>query len=292
MSELVLLHGEIVEAAEARVSVFDAGLAHGAGLFETVRVYHGNPFRLDEHLRRMRQSGQRLGIALPWDDAELTRGVERVLQANELRDARLRITATPGDARTAESSPEDASPPATLLIAAQAFDSYPAEHYRRGMTVCVSSFKQSRNDPLAGHKTLSYFPRLLALREAHARQCGEALWFTADNRLAEGSISNVFLVSNEKLLTPPLDTPVLPGVARKVVLEGAAAERIAAEERALTIDDLLAADEVFLTNVILEVMPVCRVERHAVGDEKVGEITRRLHEAYRRMAARECRIGA
>jgi branched-chain amino acid aminotransferase len=287
MSEQVYLNGEIVAADRAALSVFDSGLSHGAGLFETLRTYAGRPFRLDAHLARMRRSAERLSIPCPWDDGELRHALTRLLQINELADARVRITITPGNVREGVSGE---APRPSMLIAAQKMEPYPTDLYRQGMTVCISSFRLSRTDPLAGHKTVSYFPRLLALREAQRKQCGEALWFTTDNQLAEGCISNVFLVRGETGFTPPIDTPILPGIAREVVLECAEALRVAVEQRPLTIDDLLAADEVFLTNSIMEVMPICRVERHAVGDEKVGEITRRLHEAYRDVVVRECQL--
>ena len=118
------------------------------------------------------------------------------------------------------------------------------------------------------------------LRDAQERHCGEAIWFTPENALAEGSISNVFLVRENRLLTPPLDTPVLPGITRALVLQLAESLQIPAEEKACTIDDLLDAEEVFLTNAIMEVMPVTRVEKKAIAEEKVGLITRRLNEAY------------
>src|SRR5262249_7396405 len=123
MSELVLLNGEIVDSADARLSVFDAGITHGAGLFETVRVYNANPFRLDEHIKRMRLPAARLPIAIPWADAEWPRAASRVLQANELREARMRITVPPGDPRAGGA---DERPPATLLITAQKFEAYAA----------------------------------------------------------------------------------------------------------------------------------------------------------------------
>ncbi len=288
-TDMVFLNGAIVEAGEARLSAFDAGVSHGAGLFETIRAYAGVAFRLSDHLQRLRRSGEKLGVPIPWSNDELSAAVARVLQANELSDARMRLTVTPGDLR-AGGAEEGEPHPATLLITAQKFEAYPAEFYQRGMTVCVSSFRQSRSDPLAGHKTVSYFPRILGLREAHRKQCGEALWFTTESLLAEGCVSNVFVVRNEVLMTPPLDTPVLPGIARAVVLSCASEQRIRVEERPLTINDLLDADEVFLSNTVMEVMPVCRVERHAVADEKIGEVTRQLHEAYRRCVRTECRI--
>lgn len=282
--EHVYVNGEIVAADDARLSAFDGGISHGAGLFTTLRTYHGKPFRLPAHLARMRRSAERLALPMPSEDGEIDDAVRRLLRASGLGDARLRITITPGSVRAAAGD----SPSPTVLITAQQAESYPPEFYRRGMTVCVSSFKQHKDEPTVGHKTVSYFSRLLALREAHRKHCGEAIWFTTDNHLAEGSISNIFVVRDETVLTPPVDTPLLPGIARAVVLEVCAALRITALEQPLTINHLLEADQVFLTNSIMEVMPVCRIERHAVGDEKVGDVTRRLHEGYRDVVWKEC----
>lgn len=287
MSEKVFLNGELVPAESARVSVFDAGLTHGAGLFETIRAYSGRPFRLEQHVARMRRSANKLSIAMPWDDAEIERGILMLLAANRLGDARLRLTLTPGSLRRLRDEDDDDP---TLLATAQAFEAYPPELYRKGMSVCIASFKQTGTDPTAGHKTLSYFPRLLGLHEAQRRHCAESLWFTTENLLAEGCVSNVFLARGDTLLTPPLETPVLPGIARGAVLELAMQRRMTIEQRPLMIEDLLKADEVFLTNTIMEVMPVCRIERHAVGNEKVGEMTRQLHEAYRDLVWKECRL--
>jgi branched-chain amino acid aminotransferase len=281
-TEHVYLNGRLVAADEARVGVFDAGLLHGVGLFETMRAYNGVVFRLDDHLERLRRSAAALKIALPGDLAPWKQGVSQLLEANGLTSARVRLMVTPGDVRrAAQGGGQQQTADCTVLIAAGPMTPYPAEMYQKGMTVLVSGFKQGRYDPMCGHKTISYFPRLIALRDAQMRGCGEALWFTTENLLAEGSISNVFLVKDELLKTPPVDTPILPGVARKVVLEQATAQKISFQELPLTVKDLLGADEVFLTNSVMEVMPVCRVEAHTVGDEKPGPITQRVAEAYR-----------
>ena len=128
--------------------------------------------------------------------------------------------------------------------------------------------------------------RLRGLRADGQAQCLDALWFTTENRLAEGCISNVFIVSKGVLRTPPLETPVLPGIARACVLELAAARELETREEPLTINELLDADEVFLTNTIMRVMPVIRVERKDIAEGKVGPITQRLLDAYRALTAR------
>jgi len=126
------------------------------------------------------------------------------------------------------------------------------------------------------------------LREAQRARCIEALWFTTKNTLAEGCISNVFIVRGGILRTPPLDTPVLPGITRGVVLELAQRNEIEAKEEPLGVHDLLDADEVFITNSIMRIMPVVRVEKSEIGGARVGEMTRRISAAYRELVKTEC----
>jgi branched-subunit amino acid aminotransferase/4-amino-4-deoxychorismate lyase len=120
------------------------------------------------------------------------------------------------------------------------------------------------------------------------KKAAEAIWFTTDGRLAEGCVSNVFLVKGGAMGTPPVATPVLPGVARRAVLEVAAKENIQFVERELFINDLLEAEEVFLTNVIMGVMPVVGIEAHTVGDGKVGPVVKRLMGCYESMVRQRC----
>jgi branched-subunit amino acid aminotransferase/4-amino-4-deoxychorismate lyase len=130
---------------------------------------------------------------------------------------------------------------------------------------------------------------MLALKQAHEKKAAEALWFTIDGQLAEGCVSNVFLVKDSKLFTPRTNTPVLPGIARKTVCELAIANKIVLIEKDLTIDDLLDADEVFITNVIMQVMPVVGIEKHNVGQSKPGEITKKIQEHYDKFVKNNCR---
>jgi len=128
---------------------------------------------------------------------------------------------------------------------------------------------------------------LLALRDAHRGRAAEAIRFNTKNRLAEGAISNVFLVRDGRLLTPPVEEGLLPGITRAAVLELAAEVYVPAEQRALAVHDLLDADEVFLTNSIMEIMPVARVEAREIGRGKPGPVTAKLADAYRALVARE-----
>ncbi len=277
--EKVFLNGEIINAAEAKVSVKDSGLLYGAGLFETMRCDGGKVFALEDHLERLFNSAEKLAINNPYDKQYITDAIYKILAANDLSDARLRLTLTNGSVGDGD----EAEP--TLLITATDFQAYPAEYYQKGVTVALTDYRQNPTDPTCGHKTTNFFARLLALNYAHRKHAAEALWFTTDNRLAEGCISNVFLVKDNVVYTPRLDTPVLGGVTRKTICQIAERESIKLIEKDLEISDVLAADEIFVTNVIMLILPVVRVEAHTVGDGKVGPITRRLTECLQKVAA-------
>jgi len=284
MREWVSLNGQLMPADRAQVSVFDAGLMQGIGLFETMRAYDGRVFRLQRHLDRLANSARELGWSVLPDPGELRDNIEQVVGATEHEDTRVRLTVTTGTLRPIEQE----TPELTVIATASPGVKYPPECYTKGVTVLVSGYRQGKHDPLARHKTTSYFGRLASLREAHARGAFETLWLTYDDRLAEGAISSLFLVRNEQLFTPPLDAPVLPGITRATVIELAVELGIPVREQALTLDDLREADEAFLTNSLMELVPVVRVVREPIGAEKPGEITAQLYEAYGKLVEREC----
>jgi len=273
--EKVFLNDKLVDADKATVSVTDSGFLYGAGLFETMRSYNGVVFKLDAHLERLFASAKAISINNPYDKKYFADAVYAVLRSNELADARLRLTVTGGSMSDSQEQRK-----LTLLIAATKLQPYPAEYYKKGVLVVLSAFRQNPADPLCGHKTTSYYSRLISLNTAHQKKAAEALWFTTDNRLAEGCVSNIFLVKNSVLYTPLLNTPVLPGIMRKTVCEIASENSIQLVEKDLYIDDLLDADEVFLTNVIMQVMPVVGVEKHTVGNGKVGAMMKKLKEYF------------
>lgn len=271
----VFLNDGIVDAASAKVSAGDSSFLYGMGLFETMRAVAGSVFALDAHFQRLFASAEALSINIAWDKGYITEAIGKVLEANNLTDARMRLTVSNG---TMNAEGQDQP---TLLITATELTGYPAEYYDKGVAVILSDFRQGA-DQMAGHKTTSYFGRLIALDIAHKKGAAEALWFTAENILAEGCISNVFIVKDGVVFTPQLKTPVLGGIARKTVIEIAKAEGVRLEEKNLTIKDLLGADEVFLTNVIMMALPVVAVEAHTVSDGKVGAVTKKLIECFKK----------
>ncbi|HWE93986.1 MAG TPA: aminotransferase class IV [Tepidisphaeraceae bacterium] len=291
----VWINGQFKDDAEAGVSLRDSGLLHAAGVFTTMRAYGGRVFRMPQHLRRLRDSCDALFIPLPHKDEALTAAAEELLGRNELGDARLRLTVTRGAVTQDPLHGMRLEP--TVFLTCAALEAYPLEYYERGMTVILlDEQKLNPYDIQAGHKTLDYLSRFAGLRAATQRKAGEAIWFNVHNYLQSGSISNVFLVEEEKLLTPPTNfelrapsvaaavpyprSNVLPGITRAAVIELARELGIEVQVAAVDVNRLLAAQEVFLTNSIMGLMPVCRIERKAVGEDRPGEVTTRLAERY------------
>jgi branched-chain amino acid aminotransferase len=294
------LNGNLVEESQAVISLRDTGLLHAAGVFTTMRSYGGRVFRLDQHLKRLRDSCDTLFIPLRFKDDELTSAAGQLLERNGLSDARLRLTVTRGQAASDPVHGLRLEPNAFLT--ATELEPYPAEFYQRGMTVVLlDEQKLNPYDAQAGHKTLNYFSRLTALREANRRGAGEALWFNVHNYLQSGSVSNVFIVKAGRLITPPtpaemLDaavreampypkSAVMPGITRAAVMEIAAQDGIEVQLTSIDVTQLLEADEVLLTNSIMGVMPVCRIERRAIGHDKPGPITLALAQRLKELVS-------
>ena len=281
--EKVFLNDKLIDTEKARISATDSGFLYGAGLFETMRSYNGVVFALKDHLERLFTSAGALFINNPFDEEYLTDAIYKVLKANKLTDARLRLTLSNGPMAGAE---EQLKP--TLLITATKLQPYPGEYYKKGVMVILSASRQNTFEPTCGHKTTSYFSRMITLNMAHQQRAAEALWFTTDNRLAEGCVSNVFVVKDSVIHTPGIETPVLAGIARKTVCEIASTNSIKLVEKDLYINDVLGADEIFLTNVIMQIMPVNKVEKHIVGDGKVGVMTQRLQISFDELVESQC----
>jgi len=286
MSENVFLNNKLVDLEDARVSVTDSGLLYGAGLFETMRSRNGVVFRLADHLERLLYSAQALSIVHSYRKEQIAAAFPRLLEANGLSDARLRLTLTGGPLAQSEQQRQ-----ATLAITATSFTPYPPDYYKTGIVVILCPFRRNTTDPTYGHQTTSFLPRLLALNLARQRGAAEALWFTQDSRLADACLSGVFLAKKATLYAPPVEVPALADPARRVIRELAQQQSLELVEKDLYIADVLEADEIFLANIVMEVLPVVGVEKHTVGIGKVGPITQKLREAFQEAVEQECRQG-
>ncbi len=285
----VWLNGRFVPAADATVSLFDAGFQHGVGVFSSMCARHGVVFRIMEHLQRLQRSAIELGALEVLRLDPLADAIELTLRENNMVDARVRITVTAGDLKLLK-TPGVPGPPArgdpTIAIVAQPLTPYPTELFERGVRVRIADAKLNDQDPFSGHKTLWYWPRLAELQLAAASGCSEAIFFTVNNRAACGAVSNLFVVKEGVVKTPRArgegesPSPVLKGVTRSAVIECAQQRGIAVETADITAEELLCADEVFLTNSSWGVLPVVAIEKTGIGAGTPGELTQALRRDY------------
>lgn len=279
----VLIDGDLLPADSACLPVSDRGFLYGDAIYETLRAYQGRTFLLCEHLARLRQSAAYIYLKLPWTDEQLSASLERLLRANKIGEGRIRITVTRGDGDFRAVSPEELGPP-RLVISAHPFTPLPDEMYARGVGVELSERVRNRPDALdPAIKSGNLLNIILARLEKRDPESFEVLLPNHKGKLTEGSHTNLFIVDEGGcLLTPSLDSGLLPGITRALVLELAAEEGVEARECELVPADLLAAAEAFITATTIEILPVVRVNGHRLSTERPGKVTRLLTEAYRR----------
>ncbi len=287
----IYLNGTFHAPDDAAIGVEDAGFQHGVGLFETFQAHHGRVFRLDQHLARLARSAAELGLAAELNPAPLADAVAETIRHNQIDRARIRLTLTAGTLSMLKT--DNASAPGevqakarqTIAIVSAPPTRYDPAYFERGVTVVIHGPAANPFDESAGHKTLNYWNRLRALRRAAAVGAAESIWLNVSNHLASGCVSNLLLVKGGVILTPfahgeevegALPAPVLPGVTRAAVIELAERAGIEVRRKMLSIDDLLEADEVMLTNAGWYVLPVSAVDKHTVGSGGVGELTAKL----------------
>jgi branched-chain amino acid aminotransferase len=283
VDNIVYLNGSLVPRRQAGISVTDYGFLYGFGLFETMRAYGGHVFRLDRHLRRLERSAEILGI--PIKGLELEDAVADTIRANELGDARVRIAVSAGEGGTPP-DPTTCTKP-TVLITASDYQPYPEQVYRKGFRAIVSSIRRNSQSPLSGLKSANYLDSLLSRMEAKKAGADEAICLNEKGLIAEASMSNIFLVSGGVLKTPGPTGGFLPGITREAVLELAAPSGIGHTEQDVEPDELFQAEEAFLTNSLMEIMPLVEVEAKAIGDGKPGPVTRKLAGAYQKLVLDE-----
>jgi branched-chain amino acid aminotransferase len=284
MEMTVYLNGSLIPLSQARISPIDYGFLHGYGLFETMRAYSGHVFRLEKHLARLERSARALNIDLD-GTAKLEKAVHDTLRANQLSDARIRISVSPGEEEIAADIPAKGEP--TVFIMAISYVPPSEDVYRRGFTAIVSRVHRSTRSPSSGLKSLSSLDILLARQEAATFGVDHAILLNDDGLVSEGSSSNVFHVKDGTLFTPAEHCGILPGITREVVMRDLAPSLgINNQEVDVALVDLLEADEAFLTNSMIEVMPLTILADRSIGSGRVGALTQRLMKAYKALVER------
>jgi branched-chain amino acid aminotransferase len=279
------VNGTITPAGDARVSVLDNGFTFGDSVYETLRTYGGRPFHLDRHLDRLRRSAERLRIALPLPDAELAARLDALLARGANDESYIRIIVSRGQGDISYRFERVVGP--TVVMVVKPYEPPPARFYDEGCEVVISSVRRNHRQALdPAIKSCNLINNILAVQEAQDRGALEPLMLNLDGDLAEGAGSNVFLVKAGGLRTPPLDAGILPGVTRALVLEQARGLGLRTREETLRVEDLLDADEVFITSTLKELLPVRAIDGAPVGSGAPGAVTLRLLRVYRETAAR------
>jgi branched-chain amino acid aminotransferase len=281
------VNGHVFPAENARVSVLDNGFTFGDSAYETIRTYGGRPFEWERHIRRLRASATRLGFEIPLTNTELLQRLDAVLARAENPESYIRLIVSRGVGDISYHFERVKGP--TVVMVVKPHLSFPESHYTEGVDVALVDIR--RNHPRAldpAIKSSNLLNNVLAVREAQSRGAEEAVLLNQEGRLAEGASTNVFVVREGTLLTPPLSTGILAGITREVVLELAASLELPAREEALGADDLRGADEAFLTSSTREIVPIRRVDGQPVGDGGPGPVTRRLLAAFRARAPLHC----
>ena len=276
MRDNVCINGELVPKGKAMVSVFDRGFLYGDGVFETVRIYNGIPFMLDEHMERLIAGLKTLRFQrLP---AGIKVYASRIIEANKVGNGILRIAVTRGEVE-AGIDPLACKEP-TVVITAKEGIPYNDELYSRGFRAIVAKIRKDRNSPLCRVKSTNFLTHILARGEATDAGVDEAVMLNYEGSLTEGTVSNLFLAKGDTIFTPSIESGILPGVTRKVVIELAREMGFKVTEGEIKPEELLGGDEAFLTNSLLEVMPLVEVNRQAVSDGLSGKITAALRKTY------------
>lgn len=273
----VYLNGKLVPTKEAVISVFDHGFLYGDGIYETMRVYDRVTFMLDEHLKRLFRSASLIGLTIPFDTDYLKTAIYDTLMANALKNAFVRLTASRGYGPIGL-DPDLCLEP-TVVIIAQEMKDYPKSFYEKGISLIIPETRRNFRGAINPQiKSLNFLNNILAKIEAKKRGTYDAVMLNVYGKLTEGTISNVFFYKNSILCTPSLECGILDGITRGIVIDLALRDGLRVEESEFSKEDLYSAEEVFITNSTMEVMPISKVD-----DQKyaVGNITKLLHKAYR-----------
>jgi branched-chain amino acid aminotransferase len=277
----IYLDGQFVDAAEAKISVFDHGLLYGDGIFEGIRLYEGNVFRLDQHLERLWWSAKAILLTIPISRREMVEAVCESCRQNGLRDGYIRLVVTRGvgDLGLAPWL----CPKPSVFIIADKIALYPPEYYASGLSIVTVPTRRlgpAALPPMV--KSLNYLNNILAKIEARQAGALEAIMLNDAGFVAECTGDNVFMVHQGRLLTPAAQQGALKGITRETIFSVAQALSLPVEEHDLTRYDLWNADECFLTGTGAEVIPVVKLDGREIGDGKPGPVTKRVLTEFRR----------
>jgi branched-chain amino acid aminotransferase len=279
------LNGKLVEKELAVVSVFDHGLLYGDGVFEGIRVYGNNIFKLEEHIDRLYNSAKAIMLEITISKEKIIEETVKTVKANNLSDGYIRLVVTRGvgdlglDPKKCGES--------FYFIIANTITMYAEEYYLNGMSITTVAIRRSMAESLDPKiKSLNYLNNILAKIEANNHGSLEAVMINQQGYVCEATGDNIFIVKNGKLITPDVSSGLLDGITRNSVMEVAHSMGIAVEEKFMTRYDLYTADECFLTGSAAEIIPVTKVDARLIGTGKPGPISKKLKDGYHKITSK------
>lgn len=279
--QLIYLNGEFVEKENAKISVYDHGFLYGDGIFEGIRVYNGNIFRLQEHIERLYESALSIMLVIPMKIEEMMDAVVETVRKNELRDAYIRLVISRGEGDLGL-DPRSCKQ-ANIVIIVEQLRLFPQELYETGLKIVTVPTRRNKPDALNPKiKSLNYLNNVMVRMEAGMAGVSEALMLNSEGYVTEGSGDNIFLVKKGVIYTPPTYLGALDGITRQAIMDIARKLEYVIKEEPFTRHDVYIADEVFLTGTAAEVISVSEVDARVIRDGKPGPVTKQLLEEFRR----------
>jgi len=268
MKEIVFFNGKFCTAGEANIPAESPGLLNAIGLFETMRSYNRRIVYFDEHLTRIKSSCKFIDLKFPYSINRFKNIIKKAVKINAVRDVCIRLTLW------------KSKPGTGILVTVKKYNPYSLEKYKRGLIAAIATFQQNENSLLAQIKTTNRLFYELCLQEAKGRGFDEAIIINNSGYITEASRSNIFLVNNNEIFTPYLKCGCLDGITRRVIFDLAKKHKIKEHEGNFTLQDLYNADETFLTNSLIGVIPLVSTERHNIGKGIRGKITEFFIKKY------------
>ncbi len=284
--EYIYINGEFLPKDEAKISVYDHGLLYGDGIFEGIRLYEGNIFRMKEHNERLFAAAKAIGLTIPHTPDEITEIVAESCRRNNLTNGYIRLVITRGVGDLGL-SPLKCSKPSVICIAAS-IQLYPEELYEKGLSLMTAAQRRNKATILDPQiKSLNYLNNILARMEGDNRGFPEVLMLTHDGIVAECSADNVFIVRKGEIWTAPLHVGILDGITRGTVIDIAAKEGTPLYEKEFTLFNVYGADEMFITGSGAEIVPVISLDDRTIGDGTPGPITKNILKKFRELRTQE-----
>ena len=283
MNSIAFINDKFFSLDEAIVNVEDRGYQFGDGVYEVVFAYNGIPFALKEHLDRFFNSLKLVKIKHCYSKEEIVTIIENALKKTNFKEAEIYFQMTRGTSRRSHPFPP-ADVKSNFVLTIHPAVAFPEELWKKGVAVRLVE------DIRWGHcdiKSINLLPNVLAKQEAIDGGDFEAVMYRGD-KITEGSSTNVFIISNEELITTPNSNQILPGITRMHIISLAKELGIKATERHFSIDEFLEADEAFLTGTWIEVLPINKVDSKLINKGEVGPISKRLQQGYRKWISNCC----